>query len=112
VLTQHESVKEAVVILYEAQEVKRLVAYLTTDLAAHDLGTAVKDWLKARLPDYMVPSQFMVLDFVPLTPNGKIDRQALPEPQMETTLGTKPVTPTEELLASLWAEVLKTQRHS
>jgi amino acid adenylation domain-containing protein len=107
VLTQHESVKEAVVILYEAQEVKRLVAYLTTDLAAHDLGTAVKDWLKARLPDYMVPSQFMVLDFVPLTPNGKIDRQALPEPQMETTLGTKPVTPTEELLASLWAEVLK-----
>jgi acyl-coenzyme A synthetase/AMP-(fatty) acid ligase len=63
VLTQHEAVKEAVVILYEADENKRLVAYLTTDLAAHDLGTAVKDWLKARLPDYMVPSQFMVLDF-------------------------------------------------
>jgi acyl-coenzyme A synthetase/AMP-(fatty) acid ligase len=71
VLTQHESVKEAVVILYEADENKRLVAYLTTDLAAHDLGTAVKDWLKARLPDYMVPSQFMVLDQLPLTLNGK-----------------------------------------
>jgi amino acid adenylation domain-containing protein len=107
VLTQHEAVKEAVVILYEADENKRLVAYLTTDLAAHDLGTAVKDWLKARLPDYMVPSQFMVLDFVPLTPNGKIDRKALPEPSIETTTGTQPVTPTEELLASLWASVLK-----
>jgi amino acid adenylation domain-containing protein len=107
VLTQHEAVKEAVVILYEAQENKRLVAYLATDLAAHELGTAVKDWLKARLPDYMVPSQFMVLDFVPLTPNGKIDRNALPEPSIETTTGTQLITPTQELLASLWASVLK-----
>jgi acyl-coenzyme A synthetase/AMP-(fatty) acid ligase len=63
VLTQHEAVKEAVVILYEADENKRLVAYLTTDLAAHDDVPEVKDWLKARLPDYMVPSQFMVFGF-------------------------------------------------
>jgi amino acid adenylation domain-containing protein len=107
VLTQHDAVKEAVVILYEADENKRLVAYLTTDLAAHDLVTEVKDWLKARLPDYMVPSQFMVLDKWPLTPNGKIDRKALPEPSIETTTGTQLITPTEELLASLWASVLK-----
>jgi thioesterase domain-containing protein/acyl carrier protein len=105
VLTQHEAVKEAVVILYEAQEVKRLVAYLTTDLAAHDLVTEVKDWLKDRLPDYMVPSQFMVLDFVPLTPNGKIDRQALPEPASRQSEYMYPRDAVELRLVQLWEKL-------
>jgi amino acid adenylation domain-containing protein len=119
VLTQHEAVKEAVVILYEADENKRLVVYLTvisepfvltnnsliTDNCL--LITELKDWLKARLPDYMVPSQFMVLEQLPLTQNGKIDRHALPAPSIETTTSTTLLTPTEELLASLWASVLK-----
>jgi amino acid adenylation domain-containing protein len=107
VLNGHEAVKEAVVILSETDDNKRLVAYLTTDSAANDVVVAVKDWLKARLPDYMIPSHFTVLEKLPLTPNGKIDRKALPAPSIETTTGTKPVTPTEALLASLWADVLK-----
>jgi amino acid adenylation domain-containing protein len=107
VLSQHQAVNEAVVILSEADDNKRLVAYLTTDAESNVLVMELKDWLKTRLPDYMVPSHFTVLDELPLTPNGKIDRKALPEPSIETATGTKPVTPTEALLASLWAFVLK-----
>ncbi|TAN35178.1 amino acid adenylation domain-containing protein, partial [Patescibacteria group bacterium] len=79
VLCQYPDVKEAVANLYEADRNKRIVAYLTTDnnsLSSEELRT----WLKARLPDYMVPSHFVVLDSLPLTPNGKIDRKALPAP--------------------------------
>jgi amino acid adenylation domain-containing protein len=109
VLTQHEFVKEAVVILYEADENKRLVAYLTIEKAAHDEVAVVKDWLKASLPDYMVPSQFMVLDQLPLTPNGKIDRQALSQLSVDTHSLEKwvaPQTDWEKLLADIWAPVL------
>jgi amino acid adenylation domain-containing protein len=107
VLSQHQAVKEAVVILYEADDNKRLVAYFTTDAESNELVTELKDWLKARLPDYMVPSHFTVLEQLPLTPNGKVDRKALPVPKIEATTGTKLVTPTEALLASLWASILK-----
>ncbi len=108
VLSQHEAVKEVVVILHEADDNKRLVAYLMKSEETEDsLLTQIKDWLKARLPDYMVPSHFMVLDKLPLTPNGKIDRKALPNPEIEISTGVKPKTPAEELLAGLWTGVLK-----
>jgi amino acid adenylation domain-containing protein len=107
VLSQHQAVKEAVVILYEANDNKQLVAYLTVATESNVESTELKNWLKARLPDYMVPSHFTVLEQLPLTPNGKIDRQALPTPAIETNTGTQPATPTEDLLASLWASVLK-----
>jgi amino acid adenylation domain-containing protein len=109
VLSQHEAVKEAVVILYEADDNKRLVAYFTTDSATNDFVVAVKDWLKARLPDCMIPSQFMVLDKLPLTPNGKIDRNALPAPDATTTTSTEKTLPrdaTELQLLSVWETVL------
>ena len=64
--------------------------------------------LKSRLPDYMIPASFMVLDSLPLTPNGKIDRKALPAHKLQPFAGfSQPNTPTEELLAVLWANVLK-----
>jgi len=109
VLSQHEAVKEAVVTLYEADDNKRLVAYLKVKSEKFEgsLFTELKEWLKTRLPDYMVPSHFTVLDKLPLTPNGKIDRKALPAPEIEISTGTKPATPTEELLAGLMAFVLK-----
>ncbi|NJO16203.1 MAG: non-ribosomal peptide synthase/polyketide synthase [Thioploca sp.] len=107
ILTQHPVVKEAVVNLLEVDDNKRLIAYFTTVATLPDLIINLKDWLKARLPDYMIPSQFMVLEQLPLTPNGKIDRNALPAPTTEITTDTKPATPTEDLLASLWANVLK-----
>ena len=67
-------------------------------------------YLKDQLPDYMLPGAFILLDKLPLTPNGKIDRKALPEPD-SSGLGTSresaaPQTPTEEMLARLWSEVL------
>jgi len=70
----------------------------------------LRDYLKTKLPNYMIPSTFMVLEKFPLTPNGKIDHQALPEPE-STTLATStefipPQTQTEHIVAAIWAEVL------
>jgi amino acid adenylation domain-containing protein len=110
VLSQHQAVNEVVVILSAADDNKRLVAYLTTTATANDLITELKDWLKARLPDYMIPNHFTVLDKLPLTPNGKIDRQALPDPESAYQIGVGEYVPPrsveEELLAQIWAEVL------
>ncbi|WP_257236846.1 non-ribosomal peptide synthetase, partial [Nostoc sp. 'Peltigera malacea cyanobiont' DB3992] len=105
-LLQHPSVKEAVVILYEADNNPRLVAYLTAEKSANSEGQ-LKDYLKIRLPNYMVPSQIMLLDKLPLTPNGKLDRRALPVPDTATDNFQALVTPTEELLATLWQSLLK-----
>ncbi|HVH12142.1 MAG TPA: condensation domain-containing protein, partial [Longimicrobium sp.] len=73
---------------------------------------AVRERLGARLPDYMVPSAFVVLDTLPLTPNGKVDRQALPAPERSagTERYTAPLTPTQEILCGIVAEVLDLDR--
>ncbi|MCC5645814.1 amino acid adenylation domain-containing protein [Nostoc sp. CHAB 5824] len=106
-LLQHPSVKEAVVILYEADNNPRLVAYLTAEKSVNLRGQ-LKDYLKIRLPNYMVPSQIMVLDQLPLSPNGKLDRKALPAPDTAASTDFEmPVTSTEELLATLWQTLLK-----
>ncbi|TGN99661.1 peptide synthetase, partial [Candidatus Thiomargarita nelsonii] len=68
IINQHPAVKEAVVTLYQADDNKRLVAYITTDSESNDIVASLKDRLQARLPDYMVPSHFSVLDKLPLTP--------------------------------------------
>jgi len=75
-----------------------------TAKALHEL----RSYLVTQLPDYMVPSFFVVLEQFPLTPNGKIDRKALPAPDNITTSSefAPPQTPTEQLLAAIWAEVL------
>ncbi|MCI5151393.1 MAG: hypothetical protein D3916_18770 [Candidatus Electrothrix sp. MAN1_4] len=83
-LTKHEAVSEAVVVLHEQESNKSLSAYVTlstgadTDAAA--LSTDLRAFLKESLPEYMVPSSFTLLEKLPFTPNGKIDRKALPEP--------------------------------
>jgi amino acid adenylation domain-containing protein len=107
VLCQYPEVKEAVANLHEADGDKWIVAYLTTDNGSFSTE-ALRGWLKAGLPDYMVPSHFMILDGLPLTPNGKIDRKALPVPEFQVSTGfSQPVTPSGDLLAALWADVLK-----
>ncbi|NLU68776.1 non-ribosomal peptide synthetase [Streptomyces sp. HNM0574] len=85
----------------------QLVAYVvTTDRAAHD-ATALRRALARQLPAYAVPSAVVVLDRIPLTPNGKLDREALPAPEGPAgTTGRAPRTPHEQLLATLFAEVL------
>ncbi|WP_277347240.1 condensation domain-containing protein, partial [Collimonas pratensis] len=91
---------------------KRLVAYVVMHEAAGFDDTALRTALSLTLPDYMVPAHFVMLDSLPLTPNGKIDRKALPAPDM--TRGDSgymaPRTPTEDILAGIWSDVLKLDR--
>jgi len=109
-LLGHSAVGEAVVTAREGAGGQMLVAYVT----AAGGGTpppgpeALRTALGHSLPDYMVPSLFVVLDALPRTPNGKVDRRALPVP--EAGAGEElepPATPTEEALARIWAEVLE-----
>ncbi|KAA3661228.1 MAG: amino acid adenylation domain-containing protein, partial [Chloroflexi bacterium] len=109
VLEQHEAVRETAVITHEQPSGdKQLVAYavLAADTACN--STDLYDFLKDKLPIYMVPAAFVLLDAMPLLPNGKINRRALPAPD-GTTIATQFVAPrhaTEEILAGLWAQVL------
>ena len=87
---------------------KRLVAYLVA-APGQTLDTAtVKTWLKDQLPDYMVPSAFVVLERLPLTPSGKVARRLLPVPDYADTVQAyvAPRTPVEDTLVQIWAAVL------
>ncbi|WP_248277637.1 non-ribosomal peptide synthetase/type I polyketide synthase [Brasilonema sp. UFV-L1] len=111
VLTEHPKVQEAVVIAREDQPgEKRLVAYLVPYQEQVLNTSELRRFLKEKLPDYMVPSVFVMQSVLPLTPNGKLDRNALPTPDLSTSDLEEglvaPSTPTEEILAQLWMEVL------
>ena len=103
-------VREAVVLpLEDAAGNRELVGYLA--LAQDDALDAVKTALRAGLPDYMVPTRWVVLERLPLTGNGKLDRQRLPAPASEQ--GNEPVapgTPLEAMLAGVWAQLLRREQ--
>ncbi|BAY15303.1 amino acid adenylation domain-containing protein [Anabaenopsis circularis NIES-21] len=111
VLCQHPSVREAVVIAREDAGEKRLVAYLVSNdqnLQNSNFSNC-RSFLKERLPDYMLPAHFVMLEALPLTPNGKINRQALPtleQIQLQTNAQKTPLTPVEEVIAGIWAQIL------
>ncbi|WP_420126319.1 amino acid adenylation domain-containing protein, partial [Longimicrobium sp.] len=108
-LRGHERVSDCVVIAREdVPGDRRLVAYVVGDVEADTL----REHLRGSLPEYMVPSAFVALDALPLTPNGKLDRKALPAPEYAADADryVAPRTPTEELVAGIWAEVLKVDR--
>ncbi len=115
VLAQHDAVRAAVVVARKnGSGEKRLVAYY---VAEPGTGVTVSDlhrFLQQRLPHYMIPATFVPLDELPLTPNGKVDRRALPEPDgTRPDLGTEfvaPRTPKEQILAEIWAELLRVDR--
>lgn len=109
-LRDHPGVLEAVVTVREdTPGDKRLVAYLVGEVD----GSSLRTELKQTLPDYMVPSAFVQLDALPVTPNGKLDRKALPAPvatRREAADFVEPRTATERMLAGTWAEVLGVER--
>ncbi|NOJ91095.1 amino acid adenylation domain-containing protein, partial [Myxococcus xanthus] len=114
-LAQYDGVNEAVVVAREdGSEGKRLVAYVTAQEGAELESSALRSHVKQRLPEYMVPSAYVVLETLPLTPNGKVDRKALPAPVSKPgTPGSDyvaPRTPTEELLAGIFSQVLGVER--
>ncbi|PSB01237.1 non-ribosomal peptide synthetase [Merismopedia glauca] len=120
VLQQHPKVKQAIAALHENG---RLIAYLTSYegreekdsplLAAEGLGErskSLRQFLQAKLPEYMVPSSFVFLEALPLTSNGKLDRHTLKNleiPEKQTKLAAPPRNPTEETLVAIWSEILK-----
>ncbi|HEU0054296.1 MAG TPA: condensation domain-containing protein, partial [Longimicrobium sp.] len=110
-LRDHPAVRDAVVLARGEGEERRLVAWLVaSDVSQSDL----RAHLLSRLPDYMVPAAFVLLDALPLTRNGKVDRRALPEPDAAAASDgdayVAPRTPAEETLAKVWADVLRVER--
>lgn len=109
VLGSCAGVREAAAVVREDDGDKRLVGYVV--LQGKGSVSEVKEELKRKIPEYMVPAVVVELERLPLTENGKVDRQGLPAPFWE---GSKeflaPRTPTEEVLSQLWIEVLKVER--
>ena len=113
-LRRHAAVREGVVVVREDRPgEKRLVAYVVGQggelLPADDLRT----FLQVQLPDYMVPTAYVTLDALPRTPNGKVNRRALPVPDSTDTPAHRHVaarTTTEELLVGMWMDVLAVER--
>ena len=111
VLAHHAAIEQAVVLAREDREDRRLVAYVVAAPGRAPSVNELRSFLQQKLPEYMVPSAFMFLDSLPITPNGKLDRKALPapdqtRPELEETYSA-PRTPVEELLAQIWSDVLK-----
>ncbi|WP_414561754.1 MULTISPECIES: amino acid adenylation domain-containing protein [unclassified Anabaena] len=112
-LQQHPSVSDGLVLVREDQPgEKRLVAYIVLRESATTTVNELRQFLKAKLPEYMIPSAFIILEALPLNPNGKVDHRALPAPNanhLQDDQYQPPRTPTEEVVAAIWLEVLNSQ---
>jgi len=109
-LADHPGVRAAVATATgDRMGTRRLVAYVVPATAWEGLAGTLRDHLRARLPEYMIPALFVPLDTIPLGPTGKIDRRTLPDPEAVLGQGTHqpPQTETETALAAIWAEVLR-----
>ncbi|OAI83685.1 non-ribosomal peptide synthetase, partial [Pseudomonas putida] len=117
-LLEHAAIREAVVLALDTPAGKQLAGYLVSDVANQDqaqqarLRDELKAALKAQLPDYMVPTHLVLLDAMPLTANGKLDRRALPapDPELNRQHYRAPTSELEQRLARIWGEVLNVAR--
>jgi amino acid adenylation domain-containing protein len=114
-LNEHPAVSQSVIV---AREItcgdSRLVAYLVPKAGHLATVSELRDFLSARLPAYMVPAMYVTIDTIPLTPNGKVDRAALPAPDASNTLGEDvfhaPQTEIEQVVAGILAPLLGVER--
>jgi len=108
------SIEQSLVMLREtAPGNKQLIAYITGSDKSRPDVPALRESLKAQLPEYMVPAAFVTLDEFPLLPNGKVDRKSLPEPEGNRDVASEyvpPGTPVEKTLARIWADLLRVER--
>jgi thioesterase domain-containing protein/aryl carrier-like protein len=126
-LAEHPEIREAAVLALGQDSDLRLVAYVVAEAAAFSgedtpdentdpsVASQLKTYLAARLPDYMVPAAFVRLDAFPLTPNGKLDRKALPAPDQDAFVRQDYAAPSGEVettLAAIWSELLGIERVS
>jgi amino acid adenylation domain-containing protein len=114
-ISLHPGVREVVVVaLDDDSQTKRLVAYVAPMTEGAVVAAELKAHLQRRLPDYMTPAQVVLLDKLPMTANGKVDRRKLPAPEMpgadEVDGAVAPRTPVEEVLAGIWAQALGVEK--
>ncbi len=113
VLSQHPNIRATVVTVREdIPSDKRVVAYVVAEDKSQNID--LRAFLKERLPSYMIPSAFVFLEAMPITPNGKIDYRSLPVPDISSTQLEKnfvpPSNPTQETLAKIWSQILGVER--
>ncbi|WP_072947442.1 non-ribosomal peptide synthetase [Rhodococcus koreensis] len=109
-LTTHPDITHAAVTVHKGPATEQLVAYVVPTPGAHVDPTAIHTFAAEHLPDYMLPNPITILDALPLTTNGKIDRRALPAPVLPTPQYRPPTTAVEGIVADIFADVLGHER--
>lgn len=113
-LARHPAVRQAVVIAWQGPENdKRLVAYIVPSTVQFPHVHELIGYLQQDLPSYMIPAHFMLIDALPFTANGKVNKRELPDPDVQsarTAVFVAPQTQLQELVAEIWADVLKLEK--
>ncbi len=113
VLAQYPGIRQvAVLVLVDDKADKYLAAYVAGEADQRPTAESLRTWLSQRVPDYMVPRVFVVLEQLPLNSNGKLDRKGLPDPKsaIQDSASAQPGTPVQEMLAGIWVDILKLER--
>jgi amino acid adenylation domain-containing protein len=109
VLNEHKAVRQALTHIFDTtQDSKQLVAYLVMEHEVDEI--LLRDYLYTRLPHYMMPHHFVIMDELPMTANGKLNRKALPIPGQKDNIYVAPESNTEMLLAEAWEQLLKSPK--